>query len=227
MGKFFMPTAGPTDWKNFLAKPDKHWRSGYSAKALAYSWEEAGGFPHEVKQVLSKCAFPILRDIQILHAFPEYEVPLPGGQKGSQNDIFILGKSKGQIITIAVEGKVAESFDVTMSEWLEGASPGKRQRLKYLCSLLGISEDSVARIRYQLLHRTASALILAEQFNASAATMLVHSFSQEHERFTDYQEFLALFGQIGAPNSVASIGKRNGVETYLSWVVGDRRYLEV
>ena len=227
MGKFFMPTAGPTDWKNLLAKPDKHWRSGYSAKALAYSWEEADGFPHEVKQVFSKCPFPILQDIHVLHAFPEYKVPLPGGQKGSHNDIFVLGKSKGQIITIAVEGKVAESFDVTMSEWLERASSGKQKRLKYLCSLLGISEDSVAGIRYQLLHRTGSALILAEQFNASAALMLIHSFSQEHERFTDYREFLALFGQSGSPNSVVSLGKRSGVDTYVSWVVGDKRYLEV
>ena len=226
MEKFFIPTAGPKDWKCLLADPDKHWRSGYSAKALAHSWEEADGFPYEIKQVLSECAFPVLHDIKLLLAFPEYEVPLPGGRKGSQNDIFVLGKSKGQLIAITVEGKVSELFDVTMSEWLQGASPGKRKRLDYLCRLLGLSDDSLGEIRYQLLHRTASALILAEQFNASVALMLVHSFSQQHEWFEDYQQFLALFGQTGTPNSVTGLGKRNGVETYVSWVVGDKRYLE-
>ena len=213
------------DWKNL--SPREHWRSGYSAKALAHSWEEADDFPCEVKQVLSECPFPILQDVQPLLAFPEYEVLLPGGRKGSRNDIFVLGKSKGQLITITVEGKVSESFDETVSEWLEGASRGKRIRLKYLRSRLGLSDEPLGKIRYQLIHRTASALILAERFNASAALMLVHSFSQEHERFKDYLRFLALFGQSGTPHSVSSVGKRNGTETYLSWVVGNERYLEV
>ena len=225
--KFFIPTDGPEDWKRLLADPEKHWRSGYSAKALAYSWEEAGEFPREVKQVFSKCAFPILKDIELLVAFPEYKVPLPGGKAPSQNDLFALGSSQGQLIAITVEGKVCEPFDKPVGEWLEGASPGKQCRLKYLCRLLEIDRCSVQNIMYQLLHRTASALILAERFNASAALMLVHSFSQEHKWFEDYKKFLELFGQDGSQNSVVSIGKRSKVETYLSWVVGDSRYLKV
>ena len=228
MGKFFVPTAGADDWKGLLASPERHWRKGYSARALASSWEDAGDFPSEVQQVFSECEFPVLQDMQLLLGFPEYQVPLRGGRAASQNDIFVLGKSKqrGQLIAITVEGKVAESFDVTVSEWLEGASQGKLTRLKYLCGLLGLVEESLGDVRYQLLHRTASALILAERFNASAALMLVHSFSQEHEWFEDYQRFLGLFGQSGAPDSVTCLGERNGVDTYASWVVGDKRYLE-
>ena len=226
MDNFFIPTAGPRDWKSLLADPEKHWQKGYSAKALAYSWEDACDFPREVKQVFSGCAFTILEDIKLLLAFPEYKVSLPGGRAPSQNDIFVLGKSKGQLITITVEGKVAEPFGETMSKWLEGASPGKRTRLEYLRSLLGLSDDSLGRVRYQLIHRTASALILAEQLNASVALMLVHSFSQKHEWFDDYLRFLELFGQTGAPNSVTSLGKRNGVQLYSSWVVGNKRFLE-
>ncbi len=228
MGKFFVPTADADDWKGLLASPERHWRKGYSARALAWSWENAGDFPREVKQVFSECAFPILHDVRILLGFPEYQVPLPGGRAASQNDIFVLGKSKPQrqLIAITVEGKVAESFDVTVSEWMEGASQGKRRRLKYLCNLLGLAEESLGEVRYQLLHRTASALILAEQFNAPAALMLVHSFSQEHEWFEDYLQFLTLFGQTGTTNSVTCLGKRNGVEAFASWVVGDRRFLE-
>ncbi|GAB4582074.1 MAG: hypothetical protein Fur0022_48270 [Anaerolineales bacterium] len=49
-------------------------------------------------------------------------------------------------------------------------------------------------IRYQLLHRTASAIIEAKQLNARYAMMIVHSFSTEHKWFSDYQDFLDLFG---------------------------------
>ena len=68
---------------------------------------------------------------------------------------------------------------------------------------------------------------MAEQFNASAAVMLIHSFSQEHEWFEDYQGFLELFGQCGTPNSVTHLGNLNRVEAFASWVVGDKRFLEV
>ena len=228
MRKFFVPTTSADDWKSLLASPERHWRKGYSARALASSWEDAGEFPSEVKLAFDECEFPILQDIELLLGFPEYQVPLPGGRRPSQNDIFVLGKSKpqGQLIAITVEGKVAESFDVTVSEWLEGASQGKQIRLDYLCSVLGLERESLGEVRYQLLHRTASALILAEQFNASAAMMLVHSFSQEHEWFEDYQRFLKLFGQCGTPNSVTYLGNLNGVETFASWVVGGKRFLE-
>ncbi|MFC1871381.1 DUF6946 family protein [Chloroflexota bacterium] len=35
MSKFFIPANTPEDWKHLLAKPDKHWKTGNSAKTLA------------------------------------------------------------------------------------------------------------------------------------------------------------------------------------------------
>ncbi len=227
MGKFFVPTTGTEEWKKLLADPEKHWRSGYSAKALACCWEEAGGFPKSVQQVFSQSAIRQFNGIKFLLGFPEYKVPLPGGSHPSQSDIFVLAHSPGQLITIAVEGKVAESFGPTISEWQKRNSKGKQVRFKYLCELLGLSGKSLDQVRYQLLHRTASALIEAERFNASTAMMMVHSFSQEHEWFEDYQAFLNLFGKSGAPNSITHVGERNGVELYLSWVTGEQRFLKI
>ena len=89
----------------------------------------------------------------------------------------------------------------------------------------GTGKESLGQIRYQLLHRTAYALLEAKRFNASVAVMLVHSFSQEHAWFEDYQAFLGLFDVIGAPNTVTFSGVRNGVELYLSWVTGEEQYL--
>ena len=233
MGKFFIPTTRPKDWQQLLAKPKKHWRGGFSAKALAHAWEEAEGFPPEVRQVLSDGAFPVLRDVELLLALPEYNVPLPGGQRSSRNDIFVLGKTEGQLIAITIEGKVKEPFDKLVGEWLKGIKPnsGKPGRLQFLKQLLEIEDRNVDRIRYQLLHRTASALLLAEQFNAPYSMMLVHSFSQENAHFEDYRAFLNLLdvgdAEDSVPNSVSYVGKKNGVDLYLAWVRGEERFLRV
>ena len=225
MGKFFVPTTGMEDWQELLADPKKQWRSGYSAKALACCWEEAGGFPKSVKRVFSQSELELFKGIEFLVGFPEYKVPLPGGKRPSQSDIFVLAHSQGQLITIAVEGKGAESFGPSVAEWQKRDSKGKRLRYDYLCQLLGLAGKSLDSIRYQLLHRTASALIEAERFDASAAMMMVHSFSQEHLWFEDYQAFMNLFLKRGTPNSVTHVGERSGVDLYMAWVTGEERYL--
>ncbi len=226
MSKIFIPSKGPEDWKDFLAEPSKQWKSGYSAKTLAYCWEEADGFPSCVRKVFSQSGIPCFKDMELLLAIPEHQVPLPGGSSSSQNDVFVLARAEYQLMTIAVEGKVAEPFGPTVDEWLKNDSPGKRKRLSYLCEKLGLSEEGLGRIRYQLLHRTVSALIEAERFSAPSALMLVHSFSQEHVWLEDYRSFLALFSKDGGTDTVTFIGKRGGVDLYLSWVVGEKRFLE-
>jgi hypothetical protein len=121
------------------------------------------------------------------------------------------------------------SFRANTSEPLAAEEPsaGKLERLAYLCEALGITEDDAKRLRYQLLHRTASALIEAEVFNAPHALMLVHSFSQEHAWLDDYRAFAACLGVEGAPNRVVHVGERQGTELYLGWVTGEARWLEV
>ncbi len=127
MAIVYIPSDGPEDWQRFLAEPEKQWRAGFSAKALVYCWEEAAGFPHSIKQVFRKSGIPIFEDIEILFAFPEHKVSLPGGRAASQNDVFVLARSKKQLISIAVEGKVREPFGPTVSE--KGSSGARSQHL--------------------------------------------------------------------------------------------------
>jgi len=222
MNKFFIPTSDPEDWKSLLAEPDKHWKTGYSAKSLAYCWHKANDFPLSVKRVLEQSKLRIFQDIEMLLAFPEYKVPLPGGRRASQNDIFILAKGDKQLISITVEGKVKESFGELVCEWKSDKRKGKQIRLNYLCGLLHLDEGQIGYIRYQLLHRTASAIILAKRFNAPNALMLVHSFSQqgeqENENFQDYYQFLSLFGLIGKMNALTPATDIDGISLYFGWV---------
>ena len=227
MNKFNVPSKGTESWKELLAEPDKHWRTGYSARSLAYCWEEAQGFPKSVVDVFNSSPFELFHSIEFILGIPEHKVDLPPkGGRPSQNDLFILAKSQDELISIAVEGKVAEPFGPLVSEWMEDASPGKSERLEFLINLLEINNKDISNIRYQLLHRTASALIEAERFCAPHALMLVHSFSQTHEWFEDYAAFAALYGQKAGPDSLVSVGEISGKNLYLGWVTGGKEYLE-
>ena len=220
MNNVFIPASSAEQWSQFLADPVKQWRKGYSARALAFSWQDAGGFPAEVHSLLASC----FREVELLLAFPEHQVPLPGGSRPSQNDIWALARSEGRLISIAVEGKVSEPFGPTVQEWRAESSRGKEVRLAFLLNLLGLPAVADAT-RYQLLHRSASALIEARRFNASHAVMLVHSFSQSDEWFEDYARFASLLGSKAAKNKLVSVGSRSGIPLHLGWVRGAPCYL--
>lgn len=217
----YTPTNGPDDWRQFLADPIKQWKTGYSAKELAYSWETSNGFPDEVQAVLGTQS--VFQNLEILFAVPEYQVPLPGGSRPSQNDLFVLARNDDELVVIMVEGKASESFGPTLGEWRANASEGKRKRLEYLQEVLQLKGELADEVRYQLLHRTASPLIVAEQFHATSAIMLVHSFSEENEWFDDYSAFMNLFGVQAKLGVLQEAFRGESLKLYCGWVKGISR----
>lgn len=226
MKHIYIPSQNVESWKQFLAQPDKQWKKGFSARTLATCWEAADGFPPEIVEMFKRSPFKILHDAEILFAFPEHKVPLPGGKTESQNDIFILGKAGPDIVSITVEGKVDESFGPAVGKWLVDGRTGKQTRLNYLKQQLGIDGEIPHTIAYQLLHRTASAVIEANRFNAKMALMIIHSFSQDNARLEDYLQFLNLLGVHGGINELVFIKETQGVELYCGWVKGNPQFLE-
>jgi len=218
MDKFFVPANAAEDWKSLLAEPDKQWRDDYSAKLLAYCWQEANDFPQSVKKVFIDSGIALFQDIKLLLAFPEYKVSLPGGRRASQNDIFVLARGDNELISITVEGKKSEPFGKTVAEWKSEYGKGKDIRLSFLCSELQLEPEQLDHIRYQLLHRTASAIIEAKKFNAQNALMLVHSFSPTNEWFDDYCRFLELFGVQGEIDSIVFAKSIDGIDLFFAWV---------
>ena len=223
MTKIYIPSSGPGDWKALLADPEKHWARGYSARSLAHAWENSDGFPTEILNVLRQSA--ALRRIEPLLIFPEWKVPLPGGRTSSQNDVWVLAKSDSGLVSIAIEGKVEESFDKTVGEWKVKASKGKQVRLVYLSEVLGLSDTLPDSIYYQLLHRTASAVIEAERFGATQAVMIIHSFSPNNRWFEEFKAFVTLFKADAVIGILTTVEARNGLPLHLAWVHGDVRYL--
>ena len=223
MTRIFVPSKGPDDWRSLLAEPDKHWARGYSAQALAHCWEEAEGFPLEIRRVLSQ--HYALDPVEPLLIFPEWKVSLVGGSRPSQNDVWILAKSQNGLVSVAVEGKVEEPFDKSLGEWKADASRGKEIRLSYLMEILGFRDPIPDSIRYQLLHRAASAVIEAERFGTHDAVMLVHSFSPANQWFDDFAAFVSLFGRKAEIDRLVTTVVSKRMPLHLGWVHGDERYL--
>jgi len=218
--RIFVPTDGPEDWKRFLADPDRHWKHEYSAFALAQRWEEGAesdtGLAHEVSAVLQqRFETPVL-----LFAVPEHRVPFPGGSGASQNDVWALVRSRRDIISLAVEGKGEEAFDVTVGEWRAHEARGTAATLDYLVGLLGLEGKDLDPIRYQFLHCAASALLEAERCGAGHAVMLIHSFSRKHAGFGDYAAFAKLFGLEAKVGTLVSANGQGPVRLHLGWADG-------
>lgn len=228
MSRIYVPTAGPQDWQWLLARPGTHWKHGASAMALADAWEHADAWPTPVAAALETS--PALAELDLLLALPEHTVPLPGGAKPSQTDLLVLARSGDrELVALAVEGKAEERFgDETVAEWRARESSGRETRLAFLLDILALPDDQrLGQIRYQLLHRTASAVIEARRFGGRHAVMLVHSFSVTDSWFQDFVDFANLYGaRVAKGTTVLAHRFDDGLALYLGWVSDAARPLE-
>jgi hypothetical protein len=163
----------------------------------------------------------------LLLAIPEHKVYFPPRQgHPSQNDVFALGKAiNGDLISIAVEAKVSEPFDLMVDEWIADPTRGKTERLEFLKHELGLDGRTIGHIRYQLLHRLTSALLEAERFGAKYSVLVIHSFSQTDEWFDDFAAFLALYGQEARVGKLAPLDIGKSTKVFAGWARGDASYL--
>jgi len=58
MKSIYTPTQSVGDWQELLAAPKTQWRSGFSARSLAYAWEEADGLAQSPKEKLYARKWP-------------------------------------------------------------------------------------------------------------------------------------------------------------------------
>jgi uncharacterized protein DUF6946 len=216
MNPVYIPASELGDWRKLLADPEKHWRENYSAMAIATAWHHASGFPKSVAKMFEAAGQPF-RSMEPLIIIPEHQVDLPGGRRPSQNDVWVLARHSAGLASIAVEGKVSESFGETLTDWTKNASEGKRERLEFLKLTLGLSRDLPETIRYQLLHRMASAIIEAKRFRADTAIMLVHSFSPDNVGLADFQAFAELFGATCNAGEVVRLSAGTSPAVWAGW----------
>jgi hypothetical protein len=228
MKRIFLPSQTPSDWQRLLAKPSLHWKKSYSAMTTAACWEASGNqLPVEVIETLEQTHESTLVKLRLLAAFPEYEVDLPGGKTSSHTDVLALARNDEGLVVLAVEAKVDEAFGPTIGEKREDASFGVSKRLAYLHSVLRLDVALNDDIRYQLLHRTVSALQAANDFHANTAVMLVHSFSPTRRWHQDFVSFcMAMAAKLVSTDTYVA-EQFDRPRLFLCWCKGDQSFLNV
>jgi hypothetical protein len=212
MPRIFVPSRGPEDWRRLLAKPERHWKLEHSAAQLAHSWETAQDLPGPVRAVLETAE--AFRGLKVLLALPEHQVDLPPGGHPSQT---ALARGAEGLVSLAVEGKVDESFGPTIGELRRDGSDGQRARRRFLCDTLGLANPPDS-IRYQLLHRAVSALLEAERFAARHAVLVVQSFGKDNAGFEDFNTFACLLGPDAIIDHVVPTRRAAPAHLWLAWV---------
>ena len=229
--RLYLPMRKAEDVKPFLASPD-HFRDEYSAKLLAQAWFKANKLPSKVEKVLQSP--PRFANAELVDAFLERRTSLGDPWRPSQSDVLAIIGLGDELAVMTVEGKVQESFGPIVSEWNAGNTndgaqdvseeeplepSAKQKRLTHLKQTLGLEGTETNDLRYQLLHRTASAIYEAQRYRARVAVMMVHSFDPGHTGLSDFKLFASRMKLTGAGvNCLVGPVLREGVDLYLGWV---------
>ncbi len=232
MTRIFVSATSPDDWQRYLKDPAKHWRTGYSARTLAHSWNGSNGWPPEIQHLFASSPERSLRHTEPLLVIPEKITPLAGHGEPPHSDVFVLAKAAdGQLVSITVEGKVDEPFgnsNQSVSAWKrDGDLENRRKRLKQLLDKVQLAEERADPVAYQLIQRTASAVIEAETFNARYAIMLVHSFSLIHANFSAFEALAAAYDVAIQSEALSEVTRYHDIRLFIGWVQGDPHYLSM
>jgi hypothetical protein len=196
--------------------------------SAAACWEESDpNIPADILALLNASNDPALSDLELLAAIPEWKVDLPGGDTASQTDILAVARNSQGLVILGVEAKVDEPFGPTLGEKRKSGSAGQLQRISFLEKELLRTNPFNDSLRYQLLHRTVSAVLTARSFHAESAVMLVQSFSKNSRWRVDFDEFSRELeckrmcdGLFIAENFIRP-------KLYLGWCNGDPRFAEI
>ena len=228
MKRLFVPTQAPSDWQRFLAKPNLHWKKSFSAMTCAACWEAAGDrLPLDITKTIEASGQNDLMGLNLLAAIPEWEVNLPGGRQPSHTDVMALASNSAGLAVIAIEAKVDEPFGPTLGEKRAEKSKGQGERIDFLHATLRLHAPLNDEIRYQLLHRTVSALLTAKDFHALSAIMLVHSFSITGRWRGDFLCFCNAMAAKPLSSDMYLVPSFDSPVLYLGWCKGDKRFLDV
>lgn len=175
--------------------------------------------PHEVATILDEMSD--LKNARLLFGVPEHKVALDTARAPSQTDIWGLLRNDSGLLSLGVEGKAGEPFDVAVRDWLTPEiSPTRLSRLKWLCNQLKTDDqvEKCAGLRYQLFHRTASTIKEAKRCGAFAAVLLVQAFPGAEASWEDFYQFCSYLGGGPKKEHLLKIESHTRPDLYVGWV---------
>jgi hypothetical protein len=223
MNRLSIETRGIASWRERLASPDGQWERSFSAFETAVSWELASrsesGIPEPIEKLFRASGYG---DPVLILAVAEHKVDLPPNRKAaSQSDVWAVVNTSLGMLSLTVEAKAKEAFgDAILQEWREGngSEASKRNRISrwnYICSHLP-KADSFDHVRYQMLHRCASAVIEAKRLGCQHAAFIVQAFQTPDASFQDYAVFCEVLKMPATRGSMATT-TANGIRLGIGW----------
>jgi hypothetical protein len=196
-------------------KKDYHWQLGRSAMELAKSWfhESIISAPEELLQLLNTS--DRLAGLHLLRGIPECVTKLPERGEGRNHDLWLLGQTNREQVTICIEAKADEPFGhETVAEYRllanqrrdSGESTRVPERIIQLLSLVPGDHSLWENIRYQLLTGICGTAIQAQRDGSVVAVFVVHEFHTFKTtpdnilvNTKDFNTFVAAITGISAP----------------------------
>jgi Domain of unknown function (DUF6946) len=207
------PLSSPEQAQALLRDPQLHWKKGRSAYELAHAWVGPGGTPKSVMGLFETA--PEWRGATLIAGFVEHGTALDTMAGPSWTDLLAIMCVQDRLGVVAVEGKAGESFGPLIGDW--NTTPGREARLRWACAMFGVDAGVANALRWQLFHRTASAVIEAKRFCAKQAMMLVHDFGAG-VGLDDYRSFAAALGFSAGEDTLSNARTVEGVALRLGWL---------
>lgn len=201
------------DWIDVVTT--RHYKPGHSAWECSRCWSTIkSDFPQNIRSLFENASVLALRNLKIEQVYAEYPVFLPDSYRSpSKCDLMIFAEGPGnRKVVLALEAKCDEPFAQPVNIWIRTADKPvprsqrplfkqpsvpvlrKLRRLQLLNEILDIDILDDSTLRYQLLHRTASAILTARQTFAEAAVVIIQAFSESERNFSDFESFCAILG---------------------------------
>lgn len=187
-----------TNWEMWTRpKKDYQWAPERSAIELARAWfrQPHVSPPKEFVQLLYSS--DRLKDLQLLRGIPEHVTSLPERGEGRNHDLWLLGRTDQEQITICIEAKADEPFgNETVFEYslsankrrMSGKPTRVPERIAKLLAIVPAPGNQWDNVRYQLLTAICGTAIQAKRDGSTLALFVVHEF---HTRMTMPDKILA------------------------------------
>lgn len=212
----FRPDGTPiTSWEMWTPpKKPYQWKPERSAMELAKAWfrNPDPSPPEELTQLFQSS--DRLQSLRLLQGIPEYVTPLPEKGEGRNHDLWLLGRTDQEQVTICIEAKADEPYgNETVGEYRisammrreSGESTRVPERIAKLLSLVPYGDHRWDNIRYQLLTALCGTAIQAQHDGSMLAVFVVHEFHTSKTSSNNIQknteDFNAFMSIIGAPCS--------------------------
>jgi len=193
---------------------------------FAKAWFPGGHLsaPPELMSLL--LSHPRLYDLKLLRGIPEFVTSLPERGEGRNHDLWLLGRTERESVTVCIEAKADEPFgNDTVAEYRKAALDRRErrestrvpERIDALLDMIGKPQSNWDAVRYQLLTAICGTILQAKADSSTLAVFIVYEFHTDktaaenlQRNSEDYERFLSV---IGIPSFASTVARLHGPVT--------------